>query len=88
MELFTYYSLDEVIDRTDVISTLKMLKKEGKIDYQLDGDIVKITDLDLDQDEIDDLLDLFDSNDVFPYYDMEDDSEDEDDDYYDEDDDY
>jgi hypothetical protein len=87
MELFTYYSLDEVIDRTDVISTLKMLKKEGKIDYQLDGDIVKITDLDLEQDEIDDLLDIFDCNDVFPYYDM-DDSDDEDDEYYDEDDEY
>lgn len=77
MELDKYYSLDEAIDRVDVLSELKKLKKEGKIDYQLDGDILSIKDLDLDDSEIEDLLDLFDDNDVFPYLDKEDDSEDD-----------
>ena len=35
MELFNYYSLDECTDRKKVISTLKKLEKEGKIEYEL-----------------------------------------------------
>lgn len=90
MELDKYYSLDEAVDRVDVLSELKKLKKEGKIDYQLDGDILSIKDLDLDDSEIEDLLDLFDDNDVFPYLDKEDDSDydDDDSDYNDDDYDY
>ncbi len=81
MELFNYYSLDEVIDRKSVMSKLKSLKKEGKIEYQLEGEIVNIEDIDLDETETEELIKLFDSNDVFPY--LERDSESDDDDYYD-----
>lgn len=79
MELSEYYNLDECIDRTQVLNTLKSLKKEGKIDYELNGDILKVEDIDLDETEIDDLLDLFDSNDVFEEIDYSDEWDDEDD---------
>lgn len=88
MELYNYYSLDECIDRKKVITALKKFKKEGKIDYSIDGDDLNLEDLDLEESEVEYLLNLFDKNDVFQNIDREDD---EDDDYYsdyDEDDDY
>ena len=65
MELFEYYNLDEVIDRKLVLSKLKSLKNEGKIEYDLNGDILKIEDIDLDETEIDKLIKLLEENDVF-----------------------
>lgn len=76
MELFNYYSLDEVIDRKSVLSKLKQLKKEGKIDYSVEDDVVKIEDLDLDETETEELLEVFDQNDVFPYLDRDEDEDD------------
>jgi hypothetical protein len=81
MTLFNYYSLDESSNKKEIISILKDLKKEGKIDYELEVDIFKIEDIDLDDDELSELLDLFDDNDVFPYLERD---EEEDDSYYDE----
>jgi hypothetical protein len=87
MELFNYYSLDECTDRKRVISTLKKLEKEGKIEYELEKstDIFEIEDLDLEDSDIEELLEMFDSLDVFPYLDKDDG---DDDDYGDDDDDY
>ena len=65
MELFEYYNLDEVIDRKLVLSKLKSLKNEGKIEYDLNGDILKIEDIDLDETEVDELANLLEENDVF-----------------------
>jgi hypothetical protein len=65
MELFEYYNLDECIDRKLVLSKLKELKEEGKIEYELNGDILKIEDIDLDENEVDELSDLLEENDVF-----------------------
>lgn len=79
MEIAQWYNMDECIDRTQVLNTLKSLKKEGKIDYELNGDILKVEDIDLDESEIDDLLDLFDSNDVFEEIDYSGEWDDEDD---------
>ena len=79
MELAEYYNLDECIDRGQVLNTLKKFKKEGKIEYDLNGDILRIEDIDLEESEIDDLLDLFDSNDVFEELDYGDDDWDGDD---------
>ena len=62
-----------------VSSNIKKLKKEGKIEYDLNGDILRIEDIDLEESEIDDLLDLFDSNDVFEELDYGDDDWDGDD---------
>jgi hypothetical protein len=65
MELFEYYNLDECIDRKLVLSKLNELKDEGKIEYDLNGDILKIEDIDLDESEIDELAELLEENDVF-----------------------
>jgi len=65
MELFEYYNLDEVIDRKLVLSKLKELKEEGKIEYELNVDILKIEDIDLDESEITELANLLEENDVF-----------------------
>ena len=64
MELFEYYNLDECIDRKLVLSKLNELKEEGKIEYELNVDILKIEDIDLDENEIDELADLLEENDV------------------------
>ncbi len=87
MELERYYSLDECTDRKKVISILKKLEKEGKIEYELEKstDIFEIEDLDLEDDDIEELLSMFESLDVFPYLDKDDD---EDDDNYGDEDDY
>jgi hypothetical protein len=92
MELFNYYSLDECPERKVIKKRLTQLEDEGKIDFNLDGDILKITDLDLDEDEVAELVEMFDKYDVFPYPDYEEGLEDDDDDFYndgfDEEDDY
>jgi hypothetical protein len=82
MEIEKWWSMDECIDRKKVLSVLKELKSEGKIEFSLDGEIFKLKDIDLGENEVDDLEKLFDNNDVFPYLEREDD-EDSDDDYYD-----
>jgi hypothetical protein len=88
MELYDYYNLDECVDRKKVIATLKKFKKEGKIDYSLDGEELRLEDLDLDDTEIEYLSELFDENDVFPNPDKEDGEDDFYSDYDDYDDDY
>lgn len=88
MELYDYYNLCECVDRKKVINVLKKLKKEGKISYSIDGEILKVEDLDLDESDVEYLSDLFDENDVFPEVDREDDDDDYYDDFGDYDDDY
>ena len=97
MELFNYYSLDECLDLKKVKKILTKFEKEGKIEHTYEGDVLKIKDLDLDENEVKTLVELFDNNDVFPYpdyiseeidnYDVGD-GYDEYDDYDDEDDNY
>lgn len=90
MELFNFYSLDECLDLKKVKKRLTQLEKEGKIEYSHDSDILKIQDLDLDEDEISEVLDLFEDNDIFPYPDYQEDGDDYDgyDDFGDEEEDY
>ena len=92
MELFNYYSMDECPERKVIKKRLTQLEDEGKIEFDIDGDILKITDLDLDEDEVAELVEMFDKYDVFPYPDYEEGLEDDDDDFYndgfDEEDDY
>jgi hypothetical protein len=91
MELNNYYSLDEVLDRDIIIGTLKKLKRDGKIDFYIESDNIEyffIEELDIEDHELEDLLNLFDENDVYPYYDKDIDDN-SDDDYLDQwDDDY
>jgi hypothetical protein len=93
MKLYNYYSLDECVDRKKVTATLKRYVKEGKIEYDLDKttDVFHLEDLDLEEEDIELLVELFDSNDVFPYLDYDDEDDNEDggyDDYYDDEDEY
>ena len=82
MELFNYYSLDECPETKVIKKRLSQLEDEGKIDFKLDSDLLKISDLDLDEDEVAELVEMFDKYDVFPYPDYEEGLED-DDNYYD-----
>ena len=82
MELFNYYSLDECPETKVIKKRLSQLEDEGKIDFKLDGDILKVSDIDLDEDEVAELVEMFDKYDVFPYPDYEE-GLDDDDDYYD-----
>ncbi len=77
MELEKYYSLDEVIDRDIIIGTLKKMKRDGFIDFKIEMSSVEyfsIDDLGLDENVLEDLLDLFEENDVLPYLDIDDDA--------------
>lgn len=91
MKLFNYYSMDECVDRKKVTDALKKLVNDGKVEYDLDKttDVFHLEDLDLEEEDIRKLVDLFDRNDVFPYLDYDDeDDEDGFDDYYDDEDEY
>lgn len=83
MELFNYYSLDECPERKVIKKRLTQLEDEGKIEFDIDGDILKITDLDLDEDEVAELVEMFDKYDVFSYPDYEEGLDNDEDDYYD-----
>lgn len=78
MELFNYYSMDECVDIKKVTTTLKKYVKEGKISYNLDKntDVFHLQDLDLEEEDIELLIELFDKNDVFPYLDRDDEDDD------------
>jgi hypothetical protein len=85
MEIFNYYTLDECINRDTIIEKLDELLNDGKINYEIDGDILNIQDIDLEDREISEINELFEDMDVFPYLEREDDDDDDDfDNYYDE----
>lgn len=81
MELFNFYSLDECLEQKLVKKKLNQLEEDGKIEFSIDGDILKIQDLDLDEEELSDLIKMFDNNDIFPYPDYQEGFEDDDDDF-------
>ncbi len=82
-ELGIVWNLDECIDRKLITTKLKQLEKEGKIEFKITGDILKVEDIDLEDSDIDTLNELFEENDVFEepeYEDGIDDNYDDDDD--------
>ena len=83
-ELGIVWNLDECIDRKLITTKLKQLEKEGKIEFKITGDILKVEDIDLEDSDIDTLNELFEENDVFEepeYEDGIDDNYDDDDNY-------
>lgn len=84
MELHTYYSLEETSDRKTVLKRLKDLQSDSRILFELEGEVFKIKDLDLEEEEISELIELFDQNDVIAYYDREGEDDEDDDPYEDE----
>jgi len=75
-ELCSHYNLDECIDRKLVIDKLKSFKKEGKLEYTISGEILKVEDIDLEDSDIDYLIKLFSDNDIFEDEDIDEDFED------------
>lgn len=66
--LFNYYSIDECVNTDKLYNELDKYADDGILEYKLeDRDIIKIEDLDLTEDEIEDIEKLLDSLDVFPY---------------------
>ena len=93
MKLYTYYSIDECKDTKRIKKELNVFDKQGKLEYEIDrvNGILKIDDIDLEDNDIEYLIDLFERCEVYPNLDMDDDDEEGDDyGYYDrdEDDDY
>lgn len=78
MELFKYYNIDECLDKDKLFQKLDSLVNDGKIDYDLDGQILKIEDLDLEEFDIEALVKLFDKLDVFTYTEYDEDDQDDD----------
>ena len=77
-KLFNYYSIDECSNEDKLYSELDKFVDSGALQYKLeDRHILKISDLDLTEDEIEKISSLLDGLDVFPYLDLHDD-EDED----------
>lgn len=66
--LFNYYSIDECTDIDGLYEELDKYANDGLLDYKLEErDIIKIEDLDLTEDEIEEIEKFLDSLDVFPY---------------------
>ena len=82
MEIYRYYNLDECVDRKLINKTLKSYQKEGKIYYSIDRDVLTIEDIELDDDDIQYLSELFEENSVFADTDRNDDDDDSDDGYF------
>ena len=79
-ELYKYYNLDEVIDLKLITTKLKQFEKDGKVEYSINDDILKVDDIDLEDCDISLLIKLFEENDVFEEPEYEDEYEDNNDD--------
>ncbi len=93
MRLYTYYSIDECNNTKRLKKELNIFDHQGKIEYDFDrvNSILKIEDLDLEDNDVEYLIELFEDLEVYPNMDVDDDDDDDDDyGYYDrdEDDDY
>ena len=91
MRLYTYYSIDECNNTKRLKKELNIYDHQGKIEYDFDrvNSILKIEDLDLEDNDIEYLIELFEELEVYPNLDMDGDGDNDDDfGYYDDDDDY
>jgi hypothetical protein len=90
-KLFNYYSFDECSDEQHLFERLDELVNQDKIEYnEQDKYLIKIKDIELDDNELEDLCNFLDENNVYPYlgYEEDDDIESDYNDYDDYDDDY
>jgi len=89
-KLFNYYSFDECSDEQKLFGKLDELLNQTKIEYsEQDNYLIKIKDIELDDNEIEDLSKFLDDNNVYPYLGYNDDDDDDlEDDYEIDEDDY
>jgi hypothetical protein len=82
MVLHSYYSLYECIDTKRLKKALNALDREGKLEYEIDKPnfLLKIDDIDLEDDDIEYLVELLEELEVYPNLDKEEDDEDDEDD--------
>lgn len=72
-QLFTHYSFDECTNEEKLFDKLDTLLQDGKIEYNTESQYVfKIKDIDLTDNEIEDLCELFDKLEVYPYLESDD----------------
>lgn len=74
-ELGKCYDLDECRERKQLVVKLKQFEKEGKIEYSISGDVLKIEDIDLEDNDITYLIKLFEDNDIFENTEYDEDDE-------------
>jgi hypothetical protein len=83
-KLFNYYSFDECPDEKKLFEKLEYLASKDKIEWsEKDKYLLKIKDIELDDDEIDELSKFLDNNYVYPYLGHDEDEDDYEDDKYD-----
>jgi hypothetical protein len=92
MRLYTYYSIDECNNTKRLKKELNIYDHQGKIEYDFDrvNSILKIEDLDLEDNDVEYLIELFENLEVYPNMDINGDDDEDDEDnygYYDRDDD-
>lgn len=73
-ELFTHYSMSECFKQEEVLKILDDLTNDGKIEYiyEMRNERFKLIDLELNDEEIYELIDLFYDSDVVPDLDYDD----------------
>ena len=83
MRLYTYYSIDECNNTKRLKKELNIYDHQGKIEYDFDrvNSILKIEDLDLEDNDVEYLIELFEDLEVYPNMDMDGDDDDDDDNY-------
>ena len=83
MRLYTYYSIDECNNTKRLKKELNIYDHQGKIEYDFDrvNSILKIEDLDLEDNDVEYLIELFEDLEVYPNMDMDGDDGDDDDNY-------
>ena len=74
-ELGRVWDLDECANTKQVVVKLKQFEKEGKIEYSISGDVLKIEDIDLEDNDITYLIKLFEDNDIFENTEYDEDDE-------------
>ncbi len=80
-KLFNYYSIDECIDEDGLYQSLDKFVDNGSLEYSLmDRWVIRITDIDLTDNEILEVSKILDRCDAFPYLDYDDVDEVEEDD--------
>lgn len=86
MKSTKFYSLDECLEQSKVLSKLDTLADDRKIDYEfIESDLLKVKDISLTSKELKELNQFFHDNDVLEDKDYEEEDEEDDEDTYDDD---
>jgi len=86
MKSTKFYSLDECLEQSKVLSKLDILADDRKIDYEfIESDLIKVKDISLTSKELKELNQFFHDNDVLEDKDYDEEEDEDDEDTYDDD---